>query len=660
MIWMTNRQTGNERIQTKHVGFSRCAVCGLIAAMIAVMMMCASCSDASEDRKEERDIKKLASILLDEDASLKERRSAAEELGETGSDLAIEPLTEAMKHWPTSLGEHAGNAIAAIGSDAAIEALSEGLSTWSFRKSAIFALQKSDSEKARAALFNGLSAILQDEEASLSDKYYAVEAIGKYYAVEAIGESGDDRAIVALIKKLDYEPDGYASDEEKERYKVIRALAKETLIKIGSSDVIDALLNNLDNQTSNLTRHAAFEIICAYADDTAISTLITLLEKKGYIVLQSDAAEALGQFGGETATTALIAALDKNYSTTVNEEIVDALVSIGSETVVQGLLPTALYHKDEETRIQAVDALIEFSDEGIIAALLEALTNENYLVRSNAAYTLGRLKAEVAIMELEAAALHDEFGIVRGSAAFALGEIGSVSSVPSLLVSLEDDIFSVRVSAIAALGKIGGEDAEDSLVSFLYSEDPQECIKAARALGETGTESAAVYLKNAALGWGTFPQGEEWDDRLFAIADAIGEIGGDIGAYALIEILQQELSIAGAVYHDELFRPYVAKILSEMEDNEAAAKALEKFLNSGDLLVIAGAYQYFIELGRSGSERFLIDALYQYGDKKMASQYLNSGNEKLSYAAERWADAHGYSVTSIPGSSGGTSWGSGG
>jgi hypothetical protein len=33
----------------------------------------------------------------------------------------------------------------------------------------------------------------------------------------------------------------------------------------------------------------------------------------------------------------------------------------------------------------------------------------------------------------------------------------------------------------------------------------------------------------------------------------------------------------------------------------------------------------------------------------MALDYLNSGNEKLEDAAERWADRHGYEVVTITG-----------
>ncbi len=51
-----------------------------------------------------------------------------------------------------------------------------------------------------------------------------------------------------------------------------------------------------------------------------------------------------------------------------------------------------------------------------------------------------------------------------------------------------------------------------------------------------------------------------------------------------------------------------------------------------------------IKLGLDGSEDELITVLYEYGDTKMAEDYLNCGSEKLSDGASRWAAAHGYSV----------------
>lgn len=60
-----------------------------------------------------------------------------------------------------------------------------------------------------------------------------------------------------------------------------------------------------------------------------------------------------------------------------------------------------------------------------------------------------------------------------------------------------------------------------------------------------------------------------------------------------------------------------------------------------------------------GTEDALVSALHRYGDDvELAEYYLNCGNGKLERAAEKWADDHGYTVFTHPGTGGGQ-WGSG-
>jgi hypothetical protein len=59
------------------------------------------------------------------------------------------------------------------------------------------------------------------------------------------------------------------------------------------------------------------------------------------------------------------------------------------------------------------------------------------------------------------------------------------------------------------------------------------------------------------------------------------------------------------------------------------------------------AADYFINLGKAGSESELIMALNKYGNVLTAESFLNCGNSKLSEAATAWAKKHGYSVMHI-------------
>lgn len=64
-----------------------------------------------------------------------------------------------------------------------------------------------------------------------------------------------------------------------------------------------------------------------------------------------------------------------------------------------------------------------------------------------------------------------------------------------------------------------------------------------------------------------------------------------------------------------------------------------------------------IKLGISGSEEKLSDLLMVYGDKSMAEDYLNCGSWPMGDAGRKWANAHGYNVSTGQGSHRG-SWGS--
>ncbi len=52
-----------------------------------------------------------------------------------------------------------------------------------------------------------------------------------------------------------------------------------------------------------------------------------------------------------------------------------------------------------------------------------------------------------------------------------------------------------------------------------------------------------------------------------------------------------------------------------------------------------------IKLGIAESEDELVAVLFEYGEKSMAEDYLNSGSPALADGARRWAQGHGYGVS---------------
>jgi len=85
--------------------------------------------------------------------------------------------------------------------------------------------------------------------------------------------------------------------------------------------------------------------------------------------------------------------------------------------------------------------------------------------------------------------------------------------------------------------------------------------------------------------------------------------------------------------------------LSKIDDFRAAS-TVQATLSR--LAGVAETYSSIIKQGDPGQEDALIDALNQFGNKKMAEDYQNCGNPKLEEAARAWVSRNGYETMSMP------------
>ena len=126
-----------------------------------------------------------------------------------------------------------------------------------------------------------------------------------------------------------------------------------------------------------------------------------------------------------------------------------------------------------------------------IPALIEALQDQNLLVRRSASQVLAKI-GHPAIPDL-AKALNNPDAGVRSSAASALGGIGpeAKTAVPKLIFLLKDREANVRGSAASALGSIGVEakTAARPLVPLLKDREASVRSSAAYALDRIGAEA---------------------------------------------------------------------------------------------------------------------------------------------------------------------------
>ena len=112
--------------------------------------------------------------------------------------------------------------------------------------------------------------------------------------------------------------------------------------------------------------------------------------------------------------------------------------------------------------------------EAAIALLIEALSDEDEMIRSSAALVLGELKAEAAIPAL-ANLVTNDIDSAGDHAADALSRIGSAAA-PKLITTLTESRAQARIRAAKALIPIKSHAAIQSLIDRLDN-DPSYLVR---------------------------------------------------------------------------------------------------------------------------------------------------------------------------------------
>ncbi len=147
--------------------------------------------------------------------------------------------------------------------------------------------------------------------------------------------------------------------------------------------------------------------------------------------------------------------------------------------------------KDKDTneysvvRGQAANALGYIGDRRAIEPLIAALKDKDPHVRNRAAGGLGNPAIEDArVVEPLIAALNDEFWRVRAAATVGLGGTRDPRAFELLIAALDDGHPNVRIRAAASLGKIKDPKAVEPLIALLTDDNQAVRGAAAVALGE--------------------------------------------------------------------------------------------------------------------------------------------------------------------------------
>ncbi|NHJ31749.1 MAG: HEAT repeat domain-containing protein [Asgard group archaeon] len=163
-------------------------------------------------------------------------------------------------------------------------------------------------------------------------------------------------------------------------------------------------------------------------------------------------------------------------------------------------LVNELESRDLDTRSRAIEALSTAGEADIINFLISLLNkNSHRLVKEGVCKTLGKIGNKKGIAAL-VKSLNDEHESVRYQATIALGQIGDINAVPSLMELLKrrDDPL-VRSEAAKALGLIGDPSSLKILMSLLRKDEDRFIrYHAVTSLGRIGDKKAIKELQKIA------------------------------------------------------------------------------------------------------------------------------------------------------------------
>jgi len=153
---------------------------------------------------------------------------------------------------------------------------------------------------------------------------------------------------------------------------------------------------------------------------------------------------------------------------------------------------------NRDVRATAVNALVSIGVDDAAELARAALADDDGFVRATAAKLLGDLGDPANADRLVVRLSEDADPIVRRRAAEALSRIGGETAVAGLAVALSDPIEDVRLAATRGLRELDPGYAKPELARLLLEDPNYEIrVQSARALGLTGDPEMLPLLEAA-------------------------------------------------------------------------------------------------------------------------------------------------------------------
>lgn len=305
-------------------------------------------------------------------------------------------------------------------------------------------------------------------------------------AANYLGEVGSPVAIEPLLDKLKY------------RNTQVCKAAVVALGKIGDPLVIPNLTNLLFDYTQESDlREAVIAALGMMRHHEALGSLIGSLMKDPEAYVRSAAARTIGLLGpiARPAIESLIKAAQMPQSYRVRRAAIRALGDINDVEVLWALLEFVSDDEDEVRHEAAYQIVHIWGPSG----LKEALGHNEWRARSAAVWALGQTRSP-SVLPYLIEAINDDDRIVRQAAANALEAIGDERAVPDLLERLQFERNDKTILLIiSALGKIGHPSALPILRDkWLVDDDYRKREITAKALGDIAHPEAVPPLRATA------------------------------------------------------------------------------------------------------------------------------------------------------------------
>jgi|GEM_PF-520648 len=446
-----------------------------------------------------RKLKKFAEAIEKKNAEGKPeaelRAQAVKELALTGDARALEMLTPLVSDYWISVRQAVAEALGELRDPAATPLLVRLLDddVPDVKRDAVVALGKIGDARAVPALLN---LALQEPlfRFSSGETITRMGAAAVPVLIEVL--KGNDpsltlEAIVVLGRIRDASATEAVAALLDHRFGILRSHAAETLGQIGHAKGAPALIRALADPDAVVRANAA-AALQRVGDLRAVKPLIKLLGDDDADVC-SRAATTLGELGDAQAAAPLLPLLQR-AEPEVRAAAAEALGRLGDEVAAEPLTQL-FYDADENTRLKAVSAFRRFRSASAVNPLLQLLNDTNVAIRQRAVDALGEMGNLSALERLIVTLKTDAAVEVRMAAAKALGLLRSPKALPALEEALDDEL-TVRCRCIAALGDIGDASTLPALLAMLRDSTPEVRYHASQALAEVGHQNSRKPLED--------------------------------------------------------------------------------------------------------------------------------------------------------------------